>query len=152
MNPGGVRSDILIQPGGGTVNFGQLFKVQPFGNTLVVKRMRGDQIKAVLEKQYVDLTRPRVLYPSQNLSYEVDLQKPAGQRVQNIRIRQQTIEMSQTFNVTVNSFMASGGDGFTEFNHAPVVSGGELDVDALSDYLIKNPGLTPPATNRIRQL
>jgi 5'-nucleotidase len=27
MNPGGVRADILIQQGGGTVNFGQLFKV-----------------------------------------------------------------------------------------------------------------------------
>jgi len=45
MNPGGVRADILIQQGGGTVNFGQLFKVQPFGNTLVVKRMTGQQVK-----------------------------------------------------------------------------------------------------------
>jgi len=45
MNPGGVRADILIPQGGGTVNFGQLFKVQPFGNTLVVKRMTGQQVK-----------------------------------------------------------------------------------------------------------
>ena len=152
MNPGGVRSDIIIQQGGGTVNFGQLFKVQPFGNTLIVKRMRGDEIKAVLEKQYAFLDRPRVLFPSHTLTYEVDLKKQVGQRIQNIRLRQQTLEMSQTYHVTVNSFIASGGDGFTEFSRAPIVSGGELDIDALSDYLMKNPGLIAPATNRIRQL
>jgi 5'-nucleotidase len=60
--------------------------------------------------------------------------------------------MSRPYHVTVNSFIASGGDGFTEFSRAPIVSGGELDVDALSDYLMKNPGLSAPATNRIRQL
>jgi 5'-nucleotidase len=152
MNPGGVRADLSVPAGGGTVNFGQLFKVQPFGNTLVVKKMTGRQIKELLEHQFANLPRRRVLFPSDNLRYEVDLKQSFGQRILNIQIRQQPIEMNQAYNVTMNSFLASGGDGFHQFNTAPTVAGGELDVDALSDYIRKNPNLKTPTVQRIRML
>ena len=152
MNPGGVRADLLIQPGGGHVNFGQLFKVQPFGNTLVVKRMTGQQVKDLLEHQYANIDRPKVLFPSGRLSYEVDLQQSTGQRVLNIRIDQKPINLTLSYHVTMNSFLASGGDGFWHFNQAPTVSGGELDVDALSEYLRQNQNLKLPSTDRIRML
>jgi 5'-nucleotidase len=152
MNPGGVRADILIQPGAGTVNFGQLFKVQPFGNTLVVKRMTGQQVKDLLEHQFANLDRPKVLFPSESLNYEVDRSQVKGQRVLNIQIGQKPLDLARAYNVTMNSFLASGGDGFWHFNQAPTVSGGELDVDALSDYLQQRPGLKPAPTGRIRML
>jgi 5'-nucleotidase len=152
MNPGGVRADLLIQPGGGHVNFGQLFKVQPFGNTLVVKRMTGQQVKDLLEHQYANINRPKVLFPSGRLSYEVDLQQNTGQRVLNIQIDQKPINLALSYHVTMNSFLASGGDGFWHFNQAPTVSGGELDVDALSEYLRQNQNLKLPSTDRIRML
>ena len=152
MNPGGVRADIIIEPGGGTVNFGQLFKVQPFGNTLVVKRMTGQQIKALLEHQYVSLDRPKVLFPSKGLQYEVNLKNELGQRILNIRIGNQPIELSRSYHVTMNSFLASGGDGFWQFNQAPTITGGELDIDALSEYLRQHPGIQPPKTDRIKLL
>jgi len=152
MNPGGVRADILIQPGGGTVNFGQLFKVQPFGNTMVVKRMTGQQVKDLLEHQFANLDRPKVLFPSENLQYEVDLRQAKGQRVVNIQIAHKPLELTHAYHVTMNSFLASGGDGFSQFKQAPTVSGGELDVDALSEYLRQHPGIKPPVTDRIRML
>jgi len=152
MNPGGVRADILIQPGAGTVNFGQLFKVQPFGNTLVVKRMTGQQVKDLLEHQFANLDRPKVLFPSESLKYEVDRSQVKGQRVLNIQIGQKPLDLARAYNVTMNSFLASGGDGFWHFNQAPTESGGELDVDALSEYLRQHPGIKPPVTDRIRML
>jgi len=152
MNPGGVRADILIQQGGGTVNFGQLFKVQPFGNTLVVKRMTGQQVKDLLEHQFENPDRPKVLFPSESLRYDVDRRQPKGQRVLNIQIGQKPLDLARAYNVTMNSFLASGGDGFWHFNQAPTLSGGELDVDALSDYVQKRPGLKPAPTDRIRML
>jgi len=152
MNPGGVRADILIQQGGGTVNFGQLFKVQPFGNTLVVKRMTGQQVKDLLEHQFENPDRPKVLFPSESLRYEVDRRQPKGQRVLNIQIGQKPLDLARAYNVTMNSFLASGGDGFWHFNQAPTLSGGELDVDALSDYVQKRPGIKPAPTDRIRML
>jgi 5'-nucleotidase len=114
--------------------------------------MTGRQVKELLEHQFVNMARPRVLFPSDNLRYEVDLKQSLGQRVLNIRIRQQPIEMNQSYNVTMNSFLASGGDGFQQFNQAPTIAGGELDVDALSDYLRKNPGIKMPTLQRIRML
>jgi 5'-nucleotidase len=152
MNPGGVRADLIIPPGGGTVNFGQLFKTQPFGNTLVVKRMTGQQIKALLEHQYDNLERPKVLFPSQSLKYSVDVKQAKGQRVSNIQIHQQAIDMARNYHVTMNSFLASGGDGFWQFAQVPTVSGGELDVDALAEYIRSQKQSVAPEVNRINML
>ena len=152
MNPGGIRADISVPLGGGTVNFGQIFKVQPFGNTLTVKSMSGKQIKDLLEFQFNQIERPKVLFPSSNLSYSVDVQKVQGQRVSNIIIKGKILEASRIYRVTVNSFIASGGDGFWHFNEAPTVAGGELDVDALAEYIRSHQGLQAPVLNRIQML
>jgi 5'-nucleotidase len=149
MNPGGVRADLLVPPGGGAVNYGQLFSIQPFGNTLTVKTFTGQLVKELLESQYRQ-DRPRVLYPSAQLTYQVDLKQPLGQRISNIRIKGQALQLDARYRVTMNSFLATGGDAFTVFNRGTDTVGGDLDVDALTDYLAKNPGLLPPPTDRIR--
>ena len=149
MNPGGVRADLLVAPGGGAVNYGQLFSIQPFGNTLTVKTFTGQLVKELLESQYRQ-DRPRVLYPSAQLTYQVDVKQPVGQRVSDIRIKGQDLQLNARYRVTMNSFLATGGDAFSVFNRGTDVVGGDLDVDALTDYLAKNPGLTPPQTDRIR--
>jgi 5'-nucleotidase len=150
MNPGGVRADLIVPPGGGAVNYGQLFSIQPFGNTLTVKTFTGQLVKELLESQYRQ-DRPRVLYPSAQLTYQVDLKQPLGQRISDIRIKGQALQLDGLYRVTMNSFLATGGDAFSVFNRGTDTVGGDLDVDALTDYLAKNPGLTPPPTNRIRQ-
>jgi 5'-nucleotidase len=152
MNPGGIRADISVPLGGGTVNFGQIFKVQPFGNTLTVKNMSGKQIKELLEFQFNLIERPKVLFPSSNLRYSVDLRQAQGQRISNVTVNGQILEATRFYRVTVNSFIASGGDGFWHFNEAPTISGGELDVDALAEYIRARPGLQTPLLNRIQML
>ena len=87
MNPGGVRADLLLPSGGGTVSYGQIFSVQPFGNTLVVKSFTGQQVKDILEFQFAQDGRPRVLFPSAQLRYSVDLKKPPEERVGDILIK-----------------------------------------------------------------
>jgi 5'-nucleotidase len=149
MNPGGVRADLLVPPGGGAVNYGQLFSIQPFGNTLTVKTFTGQLVKELLESQYRQ-DRPRVLYPSAQLTYQVDLKQPLGQRISDIRIKGQALQLDGRYRVTMNSFLATGGDAFSVFNRGTDTVGGDLDVDALTDYLAKNPGLLPPPTDRIR--
>jgi 5'-nucleotidase len=52
----------------------------------------------------------------------------------------------------MNSFLATGGDGFSVFNRGTDTVGGDLDVDAFTEYLTKNPGLAPPKTDRISLL
>ena len=56
MNPGGIRAASRIAIAGrrapGQVTYGELFTVQPFGNSLVVKTCTGAQIDALLEQQF----------------------------------------------------------------------------------------------------
>ena len=70
MNNGGVRSD-LVPAADGSITFGQLFAMQPFGNNLVVKTLTGAQLKRLLEQQFHSGTntaaRPNMLLPSSRL-------------------------------------------------------------------------------------
>jgi 5'-nucleotidase len=80
------------------------------------------------------------------------MKKDKGQRVVNVKISNQPLDLNQKYKVTVNSFIASGGDGFWQFKQAETVYEGELDVDALAAYIKANPGLKVPELNRIRVL
>ena len=44
------------------------------------------------------------------------------------------IDPATTYRVTMNNFLASGGDGFTVFNQGTNALGGAQDIDALVDY------------------
>ena len=88
MNPGGVRSSILYadSAGGeapGQVTYGELFTVQPFGNSLVTLSLTGAQIKEMLEQQWsgINATAPKVLLPSEGFTYSWSASAPAGSKV-----------------------------------------------------------------------
>lgn len=150
INSGGVRN--RLEPAGdGSVTYGQLFAVQPFGNTLVVLEMTGRQLKAVLEEQFGpdNLARPRqsLLIPSRGFTYTIDPARPAGERVVAMRLDGQPVAEAATYRVTVNNFLASGGDGFATFAQAPVVADGGPDLDAMEVYIAA--GVTAPADRRV---
>lgn len=151
MNPGGVRADLVPRPGGG-VTYGQLFAAQPFANTLVVKSFTGRQIRALLEGQFADPTSPSVLLPSASLRYGYDLSRPAGTRVVDPRVDGAPLADAATYRVTMNSFLASGGDGFTVFRDGTQAVGGAPDIDALENYVAAAKSLVPPRADRVADL
>ena len=158
MNPGGIRNDLLFanSPGGeapGQVTYGELFNVQPFGNSLVVKTCTGAQIDALLEQQIFPTTR--ILQVSAGFTYTFDAAAPAGQRVDPSTIKLNGVTLGPTtgYRVTMNSFLATGGDGFTVFNQCTNALGGEIDLDALARYFTEFGGAVPPGPkNRITRL
>jgi 5'-nucleotidase len=56
-----------------------------------------------------------------------------------------------SFRVTMNSFLAVGGDGFTVFNEGTNALGGAQDIDALVAYFDANEptGIAVPPLDRI---
>jgi len=54
--------------------------------------------------------------------------------------------------VTVNSFMASGGDGYNALDQGAERQTGVMDVDAFEAYVKAHPGLAPGALDRIVRL
>jgi 5'-nucleotidase len=152
MNPGGVRAD-LAPAANGAVTYGQLFSVQPFGNSLVVKTMTGALIRELLEQQFNSgsntVASPRVLLTSAGFSYAYDVSAEAGSRVFDMSLNDNPILDAATYRVTMNSFLATGGDNFTVFNRGSHALGGDQDIDALQAYIEANSPLAPPAADRI---
>jgi 5'-nucleotidase len=169
MNPGGLRSDLFYAPsvgeGDGVVTYGEAFNVQPFGNLLSTIPMTGAQITSVLQQQCqpVGSSRPFLhLGVSEGVTY--DLQKTIGTvngklactavSVSDLRLDGVAIDPAGTYSVTVNNFLADGGDNFTTFRQIPAserIGGGE-DLDALIDYLGDQSPVAPPGTDRVNEL
>ncbi len=145
MNPGGVRAPL---PCRGTppceVTFGDVFTMQPFGNSLVVMTLTGAEVKQMLEdQQRPGRENPSFLLPSKSLSYRWVARAPHGQRVQDLRIDGQPVDPNAAIRFTVNSFMADGGDGLSLLRQGRDRLGGELDIDALVAFLKTTPSPSP---------
>lgn len=131
MNPGGIRADISL----GEVTWGALFSVQPFNNDLVRLELNGDQIKTLLNQQWAGQPYARLLKVS-GLTYVWDNARPVGDRITEMRTAAGLpIEANAVYTVTVNSFLAAGGDNFSVLTQGanPVV--GPVDLDALVKYI-----------------
>lgn len=155
MNSGGVRAD-LVPAADGSVTYGQLYAVQPFGNVLQIKGMTGTQLRAVLEQQFASgsntTERPNMLQVSHGFAYSYDLTRPAGQRIVAMMLDGRPIEDARTYRVGVSNFLAAGGDNFTAFKGGTDLGGNIEDLDALEAYFASGAAVVPPDTGRITRI
>jgi 5'-nucleotidase len=149
-NPGGVRADVTHKETG-AVTYADLFASQPFRNQLVTITLTGKQIKDMLEQQWLDPKRPRILQVSKGFSYTWDGSKGDGERVlpEQMSLHGQPIDPAASYRVTVNNFLSVGGDGFTVLTRGTAPQVGSYDVDALNSYFLANSPIGPTATDRI---
>lgn len=150
MNPGGIRAELAV----GEVTWGELFTIQPFFNYLVKMRLTGAQIDQALEQQWVNQTTPRMLQVS-GISYAWDPAAPVGERVNpaSIRVGDQPLDLNGSYTVTVNSFLADGGDNFTVLRSGADKVVGPMDLDGLIDYVRQLPQpFTYSSKGRISQV
>ena len=152
-NPGGIRTDIEKKPDG-TVSYGDVFASQPFRNQLVTLTLTGAQIRNTLEQQWLDPKRPRILQVSKNFSYTWEDGKPFFSHVvvDSMMLNGERIEPAKTYRVTVNAFLAAGGDGFTALREGNAPQVGVYDSDALDAYFKANSPVSPGAMDRITRV
>ncbi|WP_372667405.1 bifunctional metallophosphatase/5'-nucleotidase [Amycolatopsis kentuckyensis] len=156
-NPGGIRADLnyASSPAGegdGVVTYGEAFTVQPFSNIMQTITLTGANLKNVLEQQWAPGVNPKFLQISSSLHYSWSASAAQGARVSNITVNGTPVDPAATYRVSVNNFLAAGGDGFTEFTKGTNLAGGPVDLDALVAYLGAHPNLAPPAADRVTQL
>ena len=162
MNPGGIRADLtyvgsLAGEGDGNVTYGEAFTVQPFGNSLVTMTLTGTQIDTLLEQQFNGCgtqNANRILQVSAGFTYSWSLAAPACSKVDiaSIMINGVPINPVGTYRVTVNSFLADGGDNFLVLKDGTDRLGGAVDTDALEAYFTAFSPVAPGPMNRIPQL
>jgi 5'-nucleotidase len=136
------------------VSYADVFASQPFRNQLVTLTLTGMQIKNMLEQQWLDPKRPRILQVSKGFSYAWDSTKPYGERViaASLALNGARIDPAASYRVTVNNFLSVGGDGFTVLKEATAQQFGVFDVDALYTYFKANSPIAPMAASRITRL
>jgi len=165
MNPGGVRSPGFTYAGSsagegdGQVTYGEAFTVQPFGNSLVTMTLTSAQLKQLLEQQFpgcAGQTSQRILQVSNGVAYRWSASAPACSKIVDLSFTPTDVTVvppvatgatevivsggtvvnpTRTWRVTVNNFLATGGDGFTTLTGGADVLGGAQDLDALVAYL-----------------
>jgi 5'-nucleotidase len=162
MNPGGLRADLCMaagvtecqQPtqGDGVVTYADAAEVQPFANTLVTMTLTGAQVRQVLEEQWQPpgSSRPFLaLGVSSGFFFTYDPDGPAGRRVVDITLDGEPVDPAGQYRVTVNSFLAAGGDNFTTLaDGTQRQDNGFNDLDVLVDYLASQSPVTADTAPR----
>lgn len=151
MNNSGIRAS-LDPADGTTVSYGDIYAVQPFGNLLITRSYTGAQLLALLEQQFDGDGFEQIFSPSEGFAMAYDLRRPSGSRVVSVTLDGKPIDPAATYRVTMNSFLAAGGDTFTVFSQGTDSVTGPADLDAVEDYLRAVPVRGLPATGRITEI
>jgi 5'-nucleotidase len=158
MNPGGIRADLIFDnqdatEAPGEVTFGEVFTVQPFQNTLVTMDLTGAQIDTLLEQQFdnPDVGQSRILQVSDGFTYTWDASAATGSKVDpaSIKLGDVAVDPAGTYRITVNSFLADGGDGFAVLTEGTNRFSGAVDSEVFADYVGAVSPLTPGPQDRI---
>ena len=161
MNPGGIRGDLVFAQSGsegdGVVTYSEAFTVQPFSNLVQTITLTGAQIVTMLQQQFTgpNATAPKVLQVSNGFTYTLDNTKTGADKIvtDSIRLNGVPLDPSASYRVTVNNFLAGGGDNFTVLKEGTDPFVGSIDLDAFTAYLTANSTpstpLPVPAANRI---
>jgi 2',3'-cyclic-nucleotide 2'-phosphodiesterase/3'-nucleotidase/5'-nucleotidase len=131
MNNGGIRIELPAGP----LTWGTLFELQPFGNRLVRLQLSGAALLAAAEHL---LSGPRPIAHLSGATVSYDPARPAGSRVLGITLDSgEAVRDEGSYTITVNDFLAAGGDGFAMLvdDAEGRVEIGVTDLDALIGYL-----------------
>jgi 2',3'-cyclic-nucleotide 2'-phosphodiesterase/3'-nucleotidase len=133
MNNGGIRTNLPAGP----ISYGELFRVQPFQNTLIFLELGGGFLLSALESS---IDEDDIEANISGLTVEYD-PEAAGPRVRCARLSDgRPVSPDSTYSVVVNNFMAAGGAGYWMLKEAASArQTGIVDLDALVAYLEKQP-------------
>jgi 2',3'-cyclic-nucleotide 2'-phosphodiesterase (5'-nucleotidase family) len=148
MNPGGIRAAI----DSGDITWEEAFTVQPFGNDLVTMDLTGAQVVELLNQQWVtgrekilQIAGLKVTYTSKDVGNGV-----IEGEVTSVKLPDGSdIDPAATYSVTVNNFMAGGGDGYTVLLEGKNPTVNITDLDALIKHIETLKSVDPQTEGRI---
>jgi 5'-nucleotidase len=151
INATGIRADLQA----GAVTFGDAFNVQPFGNLLYTETLTGAQLLTVLDEQWIGKREPEVLGTSRGFGYTWDASAPEGASKVvpgSVKLAGKPLDLAANYRVTVDDFLAAGGDGFVVFRRGTQKIAGPIDIGAFDNYITAHSPLAAPPPDRIVRL
>jgi len=125
-----------VQPGlpEGEIHQREVVGIYPYENTLRAVKISGAQLREFLEHsahyfRTFQAGQPIIndSFPAYNYDvvsgvvYNIDLSRPAGQRIRGLAYNGKIVQPTDTFTLALNSYRQAGGGGYTMVSHAPVV-------------------------------
>ncbi len=160
QNGGGIRASIEEGP----ITYGEVLTVLPFGNSLAIMEVTGQEIKDALEHSVRE-------YPKENggflhvsgMFFNYDGKAPAGERVLSVFVdtgdeNYDELDLEETYTVATNTFTAKGGDGYDMFGEAyaegRVTEPGFTDWEMFEEHAqsFADEGVEPYEERRINQV
>ena len=151
----------------GAVRVRDIAGLYTYENTLVVLEVTGQQLKDALEhsakyfraykpgKTAADLVDEKI--PAYNfdiaegVTYVLDISKPFGQRIQNLRFRDKPLDPNQKLKLATNNYRVNGGGGYTMYKNAPVVSRSSTEIrELIIDWVERHKTIPTQPTNNWR--
>jgi len=102
-NGGGIRADILP----GKITIRDILTVLPFGNTLFVMKLSGEQVLKVLEYAATIPKGKGAYLHTSGLTW-----KSKDGKVVEVYVNDEPLDLTKTYIVVTNNYMAGGGDGY----------------------------------------
>jgi 2',3'-cyclic-nucleotide 2'-phosphodiesterase/3'-nucleotidase len=138
-----------------------------YENTLAVLEVTGQQLKDALEhsakyyksyeagkplKELINEKIPGYNFDiAEGVTYELDISKPIGQRIQNLRFQGQPLSPSKKLRLATNNYRVNGGGGYTMYKNAPVVyRSGEEIRELIIDWVERNKTVPTTPNNNWR--
>jgi 5'-nucleotidase / UDP-sugar diphosphatase len=144
-NGGGIRASIDQ----GEITKEDVVNVLPFGNYVVTKKFTGAILKAALEHGTSDYPEVKGAFPHvSGMTYDLDVFAPAGDRVKNLKIQGEPVDLDTEYLIATNDFMAVGGDDYTMFTDGPLVNEFSALDEILIDYIKENTPVEPAVESR----
>lgn len=165
-NAGGIRSDSVYGPG--NITGGDVFNTLPFPNTLVTVELTGAELKQTLASQVVTLESETGQQFGAEISQQVSgvrfewvAHEGAEPTIRDVWVnragpdappRWEPLRENETYEVTVNSFMADGGSSYPLADKPRVAETDTLYAEALVDYLEPKDRIAPTVEGRMRRV
>lgn len=150
QNGGGIRNSIPAGP----ITLGDVLSVQPFGNTVVTLSVTGAQLLEAMENGVSRVEDGSGRFPQiSGMTLTFDSSKDPGSRVVEITVGGQPLDANQVYSITTNSFVGTGGDGYTVFNDAQDFFDTQfVDADVVADFIREAGTISPTVEGRITDL
>ena len=151
----------------GPVTVRDIAGLYEYENTLVTLELTGQQLKDALEhsaryfreyqpgKSLADLVDQRIpgynFDMAEGVSYELDVTKPFGQRILNLKFKGQPLDPNQKLRVVTNNYRVNGGGGFNMYKDAPVIYRSSEEVrELIIDWVERNKTIPTQANTNWR--
>jgi 2',3'-cyclic-nucleotide 2'-phosphodiesterase (5'-nucleotidase family) len=152
LNGGGIRGG-KIYPPGTTISRRDILSELPFSNRVVTIEVSGAALRRAIENGLSLWPATSGRFPQvSGMTIEADTSKPAGRRVNAIRVGGQRLVNTKIYRVATNDYMARGGDDYTMFRDAPRIlpdADGPLVTNEVIDYVQRLGTVRPRVEGRI---